>query len=199
MSKPYLSICIPIHDMANADFFLGRLQNSIEMQSFTDFEVIITKNGKMAENTNSALQLARGELIKVIFMDDYLAHEDSLWEIVENFSPEDHWLVSGCLHDNGKVIGNAHIPSMDGIKYNQNTIGSPSVMTIKNEGKLFFDEMMSWMLDVDYYKRMEELYGPPIILEDLNVVIGIHPNQMTNILTPEEKLREEIYIQQKHG
>lgn len=200
MSKsPYISIVCPISDMKNGDYFLNRLQNSIEMQSFTDFEIVITKEGKMAENTNAGIQRAKGKLIKILFMDDYLLHEDSLQEIVDNFDENSMWLATGCVHDNGREIASPHTPSFSGIPYNQNTIGSPSVITIRNKNTLFFDETMSWMLDVDYYKRMNELYGPPILLNNINVAIGIHTGQMTNILTDEEKMKEELYIKQKHG
>ena len=194
MKKPYLSIVVPIHQIPNRDFFLGRLQDSLEMQSFRDFEVVITENGRMAENTNSGIRKAKGDLIKVLFMDDYLSHEDSLQTIVNNFALEDHWLVTGCIHDDGKMVGMPHVPTTEGLKDNVNTIGSPSTLTFRNEKPLFFDEKMSWMLDVDYYKRMLALYGEPVILSDLNVIIGIHKNQMSNILTDEEKLAEELYI-----
>lgn len=185
--------------MKNGDYFLSRLQQSIEMQSFTDFEVVITKEGKMAENTNAGIQKAKGKLIKILYMDDYLLHEDSLQEIVDNFPDESMWMATGCVHDNGREVASPHVPSMSGIPFNQNTIGSPSVITIRNKNAILFDETMSWMLDVDYYKRLNALYGPPILLGDMNVAIGIHTGQMTNILTDQEKIQEEIYIQQKHG
>ena len=36
-----LSIAIPIHNMENADFFLGRLMRSLQIQTFRDFEIIL--------------------------------------------------------------------------------------------------------------------------------------------------------------
>ena len=84
-NRPKISVCIPIHWMKNWQFFLGRCLESIEKQTFTDYEIIITKNGNMAKNTNEAIQKATGDIIKILYMDDYLAHPDSLKNIAENF------------------------------------------------------------------------------------------------------------------
>lgn len=198
INRPKISFCIPIHDMQHADFFLGRLMSSLSMQTFRDFEIVITKDGKMAENTNSAIKKAKGEIIKIMYMDDYFANEYSLENIVKNF--QGGWLATGCLHDDMKSEPtNPHYPSYEGIHKNINTIGSPSVIAIENNEPLLFDEGMSWLLDVDYYKRLYVRYGRPTLLETVDVVIGVGSHQMTNILTNEEKLAEENYLNKKYA
>lgn len=192
--NPKISVAIPIHDMDNGDFFLSRLLNSLQKQTFRDFEIVITKKGKMAENTNAAMRACKGEFIKILYMDDYLAHEDALQEILDGFYPEATWLATGCLHDSGGSVGAPHLPSYSGIEFNQNTIGSPSVVTLRNENLVFFDENMSWLLDVDWYKKM----GPPKLLNTMSTVIGIGDHQMTRILTDEEKQQEAFYLNQKN-
>ncbi len=191
--KPHVSICIPIHDMKNKDFFLQRLQDSIEMQSFTDFEVIITKDGKMAENTNSAIRKAQGKLVKILFMDDYFANENSLQDIVDNFPDEINWLITGT---NTNPIPE---PTED-IRTGNNKLGSPSALTFRNrfEKNLMFDENMSWLLDCDYYHRLMNEWGSFGTLPGVNVMIGIGDHQMTHILTNEEKLAEHEYINKKY-
>lgn len=218
-----LSVAIPTHSMEDSSYFFRRCLDSLWNQSFQDFEIVVTDNSEddtiekicdwyrtgiryfknpikgMAQNTNEAIRQSRGELIKILYMDDYLAHDNALEKIIRKFSGQ--WLVSGCSHTvTGQERFNAHIPHYcDEIVTGKNTIGSPSVLTIKNENPLFFDEAMTWLLDCDYYKRMYELYGEPVILKDINVMIGLHDGQMTHIMGDEIKLKEHEYINKKYG
>lgn len=192
---PRISIVIPVYDMPNGDSFLKRCLDSIEKQTFKDYEVVITNDGKMAENTNSGIKKATGELIKILFMDDYLTHENSLQLINDNFAGR--WLVTGCKHD---PVGEDHLPSWnDNMKIGVNTIGSPSVLTIKNEDPFLFDESMTWLLDCDLYQRYYDKYGLPTILNDLNVTIGVGEHQATNRMGDQIKTNEYFLMQQKHG
>lgn len=193
LKRPYISIAIPIHDMKNADFFLARLQDSIEMQSFTDFEVVVTKDGKMAENTNSAIKKSKGKLIKILYMDDYFAHENSLKDIVDNFVDEIDWLITG-------VDTNPEPEPTADIRLGNNKLGSPSALTIRNkfENNLLFDEKMDWLLDCDYYHRLIQRGDVLGILPGVNVKIGVGDHQMTHILTSEQKLAEHKYMAKKY-
>ncbi len=137
-------------------------------------------------------------------MDDFLAHEKSLEKIVDHFDGE--WLVTGCNHISTDSLGvikdhfHNHIPrySQD-IHTGNNTIGSPSVLTIRNDSPLLFDEEMTWLLDVEYYSRLYSRYGLPTILKDINVTIGLHSGQMTNILNDELKQKEHNYLNKKYA
>jgi len=218
-----LSCAIPTHSMKDSGYFFRRLLDSLWNQSFQDFEIVVTDNSDdnvikeicewyrtgikyfrnpikgMAQNTNEAIRRAKGELIKILYMDDYMAHDDALEKIVKHFKGQ--WLVSGCTHIRvgENYTHQIHVPYYsDEISKGQNTIGSPSVLTIKNENPLIFDENMTWTLDIDYYKRMYDLYGEPTILKDINVVIGLHLGQMTNLLTDEYKLSEQNYMLKKY-
>lgn len=172
--------------MQNGAFFLKRAIDSVMSQTYQNYEIVLTKKGSMAENTNEGIKRATGDLIKILYMDDYFAHENALQGIVDAWNG--YWLVTGCEHDDGIARYNPHMP-----KYseNENTIGSPSVLTFKNGLDMYFDERMSWMLDLDFYNRMYKKYGEPTILNDINVTIGIHDGQMTNILTEGEKYKEQ--------
>lgn len=184
-----ISIAIPTHNMKNGNFFLKRLLNSIREQTYQDYEIVVTEKGKMAENTNYAMKQCRGKLIKVMYMDDWFAHKNALKEIVENF--EGDWMITGCNT-------NPHPYWTDDIETGNNHLGSPSVLTVRRKTMILFDETMSWLLDCDLYRRMYDLYGPPKILDTINVNMGIGDHQMTNILTNEEKLQEHKYMQKKY-
>jgi len=191
-----ISIAIPVHDMEDKDYFLKRCLDSIEIQTYKDYEIVITEDGTMAENTNSAIKKSKGDIIKILYMDDFFNHENALKNIVDNFKGQ--WLVTGCTHTHSKDRFNEHYPSMNENIHKINTIGSPSVMTIKNNNPLLFDENMTWLLDCDYYKRMYEKYGEPVLLNDINVVIGVGEHQMTRKLDDTLKNNELMYVKTKH-
>lgn len=198
---PRFSIVIPIHSgMKNGDFFLWRSIQAIMGQSFKNYEIIIIQDGKMAKNTNVGMSKANGELIKILYLDDYLAHPDSLKLIDQNFSPTDQWLVTGCLHqtedsENYEDPHSPHLPSYTkDIHMGNNRLGSPSVVALRNEGHLLFDENLSFLLDCDLYKRYYDMHGAPKILNDLNVVIGIHDGQTSQTMSQAEKYSELQYV-----
>lgn len=209
--------------MPDKAFFLKRCLDSLWEQTFQDFEIVISDNSDdneiekicsfyftgikyvrnpvkgMAPNTNSAMRAATGDLIKILYMDDYLAHELALKEIVNAFKGQ--WLVTGCEHDDGDGKPfRYHMPHYnEEIHYGNNTIGSPSVLTVKNKDVIFFDERMTWLLDCDLYKRYYEAFGSPTVLHDINVVIGLGAHQMTNLMGDEIKTKEHEYIRQKYA
>lgn len=221
-----ISICIPTYEMHGlATEMLTRNFKMLKKQTFKNFEVIISDNSEdnvirnlctdpqykslninyfpnprkgLSPNVNEAMKNASGKLIKILHMDDYLADENSLQDIIDNF--KSNWLVTGCGHDygDGKII-KPHFP-----KYNKkiflgkNTIGSPSVLTITNEGQLMFDEKLTWMNDCDYYQRLYDKYGKPDILNKINVVIGIGEHQTTSRIKDEMRKSEEKYLKEKY-
>jgi len=188
--NPKISICIPIHEMSNGAFFLWRAINSIMEQTFKNYEIIITKEGKMAENTNAGIKKAKGELIKILYLDDYFAKPTALQEIAEAMEGQD-WLITGCDTNLEPYI-------TTDIETGNNKLGSPSCLTMRRESALLFDERMSWLLDCDLYKRLYEKYGTPKTLYGEYIKIGIGNHQMTNILTDEEKLLEFNLIKEKY-
>lgn len=192
--QPKVSVCVPIHDMKDGDRFLWRLVNSLTSQTFTDWELIITKDGKMAENTNSAIKKAHGEYIKILYLDDYFAHPSALQHMVEvmDYKLESDWLITA-------TDTNVTPQWTDDIETGNNKLGSPSALMMRNDIPLLFDEKMSWLLDCDLYKRLYRLRSKPIILEDINICIGQGDHQMTHILTDEEKLKEHTYMNEKYG
>lgn len=188
---PRVSICIPTHGMANKEFFLERALDSVRSQTFQDYEIVITEKGRMAENTNAAIKEATGDLVKILYMDDFLAHPNALQDIVDNFEFTDEWLITA-------ADTNPYPYWTDDIETGNNKLGSPSALTMRRSSAMMFDERMSWLLDVDLYKRLYAEYGPPKILDSVGVCIGIHDGQMTNILTDEEKLSEHKLIKKKY-
>lgn len=188
-----------MHDMKNGENFLKRLHDSLERQTHKDWELIVTREGKMAENTNAAIKKARGEIIKILFMDDFFYSPDALKNIEENIGGG--WCASGCVHTtDGDTFFNPHDASYDEAALRQgiNTIGSPSVIAFRNSNNPpLFDENMSWLLDVDFYLRLYDEFGPPKIIPSHDIAMGIGDHQMTNIMSDKDKEWEANYLQSK--
>lgn len=203
---PKFSIVIPIHAaMKNGDYFLWRLMQSIMVQTFKDYEIVIVQEGSMPVNTNKGMEKATGELIKILYLDDYFAHPDALKVIAEGMKPKDMWFATGCLHQKteGDLYEDPHSPHYpkytEDVHLGNNLIGSPSVITLRNEGHLLFDERLSFLLDCDLYKRYHDQYGAPRLSKDLNVVIGIGDHQTSVTMPDQEKLAELVYVNNKYA
>lgn len=198
---PRISIVVPVHEMDNGAYFFDRLLKSIEQQTFRDFEVVVADNKlKMAPNTNLGIKEAKGEIIKILFMDDYLLSPDALQHIADEF--KGGWLATGCMHDSSiepaqRFLFNPHYARWDReVRFGKNTIGSPSVVAFENKEPLLFDENLSWLLDCELYGRLHDRYGKPTILDELDIAIGVGPHQTTHKLTNEEKWAEHEYLMQ---
>lgn len=156
------------------------------------------KRGSSSANINNAIKKADGKLIKILFQDDFLYNEKSLEEIVNNFNlDKDNWLVTACTHTkDGINFFKPFYPKYNNlIRFGNNTISSPSVLTIKNNATLFFDEKLIWLMDCDYYQRYYNKFGPPRILNIINVVNRIGEHQVSNTLVNiSTKIKEFIHI-----
>jgi hypothetical protein len=158
--------------------------------------------GSSSANINNAINKADGTLIKVLFQDDFLYHEKSLEEIVNAFDmSKDSWLVTACTHSkDGVHFFNPFYPTYnDKIYLGKNTISSPSVLTIKNDHPLLFDEKLLWLMDCDYYERCYRAFGAPHIVNTINVVNRVGDHQVTNTMVHTmRKIKELIYVIRKH-
>jgi glycosyltransferase involved in cell wall biosynthesis len=160
------------------------------------------KRGISSANLNNCIAKAQGEVIKILFQDDFLYDETSLENCVAHYlGNTNSWLVSACAHYKaGTGLYNPFYPKYhDNIQYGENTISSPSVLMFKNEDVEFFDENIFWLMDVDYYKRMYDKFGLPSICNYITVVNREHENQVTNTLATQNIRQQELsYIKEKY-
>ena len=148
----------------------------------------------LSVNINNAIRNATGTLIKIIFLDDFLYHDKALENVVKNFDvKKDNWLVTACNSTKDAVTFYRNFyPTYDDKKILfKNTISSPSVVTIKNEGHIWFDEKLIWWMDTDFYKRCYEKFGMPKILDDIDVTNRMGPHQVTNTTATEDRRESE--------
>lgn len=194
-----ISICIPAFDQYGYGVkHLEHLLKSIKKQSFTDYEICISDNsGTLKElaldyganykynnekygvsaNTNSAISMAKYDIIKPMYMDDWFDN-DCLHEFVTN-----NWKVSGFTNYNENGNKLKHIPKPETQFYStENRIGMPSVISFRKHNSLKFNEELKMVLDIDFYYQLFNLYGLPIVINDHNIGQRLWHKQQSSLL-----------------
>ena len=158
--------------------------------------------GSSSANINHAIKNATGLWIKVLFQDDYLLGTKALEIIHDEISrSEGAWLVGACQHTNDGVnLFDSHFPSFHpDIHLGVNTIGAPSNIAFKNEGSIFFDNNLIWLMDCEFYKRLELKFGAPIVFSHICIVNRVGAHQVTHTLIHDDLVRNELrYVKNKY-
>jgi glycosyltransferase involved in cell wall biosynthesis len=158
--------------------------------------------GNFSSNLNNSIRNASGEIVKLLMQDDYFRETNALESTVRIFAdPSVNWAACGCYSGWNTRDYNTLIPKYDdsSISRGVNTIGSPSVISIRNDKVQFFDEGLSWVVDLDYYKKMHSAFGEPSIIEEYSVFVQRHPNQITNTLEDRIKMMEESELRRRYA
>lgn len=183
-----ISIVIPFYKMKNHEFYLNRCLDSIRSQTYQDYEIIIADYGKASHNVNMGVKDAKGEYIKILCMDDYFTHKDSLKEIAKNIKT---WLINGVSnHKEPYYTGDVH--------KGNNRLGGLSSIACKKDLFMGMDEEMVWLFDCDWHKKMYLKYGNPQILNGDYVTIEEGDTQATNNISDEIKRKEFIIINKRY-
>ena len=226
-----ISICIPTWEQygRGAEFLKNNFEQILK-QTYKDFNVIISdhskdntinslcehyssqieikyfKNenhfGNSPANTNNTIINADGDIIKIIFQDDFLYQDNSLDLIVKEFKNKDcNWLVSGYnhTHDDGKNFSNFMVPYWnDKIATGTNTISSPSVLSFRNDNPCLFDEELTMLMDCEMYYQLYIRYGAPKIISDCLITNRMHQHQISSLYNKD--MRSEIdHVRNKHN
>lgn len=222
-----ISIAIPTYECYGRGWlYVSELLNSIIKQTYTDYEIVISDQStdekiiktvkfysnfmdiKLVDgrhvkrsnspNANNAIKNCGGDIIKIMFMDDFFVSDNALSIIAERMKNKDkNWLINGCVH--ATSIHHLHTPMIphynDQIHLGRNTISSPSVLTIRN--KNYFDENLVLLMDCELYKRLYKTYGNPEIVNDFLICNRSHPDQLQNstnhLLEPEKTYCIQLY------
>lgn len=231
MRDKLVSICVPTYEMNGyGKNYLNHSLSILANQTYKNFEVVISDQSenteieelcktwnnkinikhvyyregprKSSSNINNAVKYSSGEIIRILFQDDFLCDNLSLeTELVHFLGNHNHWLVTSCYHtkDGVNLINPFHPKYNDEIQYGNNTISSPSVIMIRKDSFLGFDENLFWLMDVEFYKRTYDNFGLPSICNYITVVNREHPNQVSNTLVNEDVKRVEYnYVLDKY-
>ena len=216
-----ISIAIPTWECyGKGGEFLDDLLRTIEIQTFKNFEVCISDHskddkvlnkvkefqnkfdivysrneenrGNGPSNTNKSIEMCSGDIIKVMFQDDFFYDDESLEKIHNEFENSDKmWLVNGCNHtqDDGHSFYWEMYPTWNNkLLEGVNTISSPSVLSFRKEVENRFDETLVYFMDCEFYYGMNDNYGQPIFLNDILISNRVGDHQISSQVN---KRREE--------
>ena len=232
-----MSIAVPTcESKGRGNEFLDDLFRTLEIQTFKDFEVVVSdhskddnlvdvidefqhklnilyvknKNdrGNGPANTNNAINHCSGDIIKVMFQDDFFYDDEALQKIYDSFDDNHHWLVCGSNHtqdDGHSFYWDLYPRWNDKLIEGVNTISSPSVMAVKKKvfDQIKFDEKLVMMMDCEIYCHIKNLFGDPIYLHDILVSNRVHSEQISLQYSSSSdyssKLSKEVdYCKSKH-
>jgi glycosyltransferase involved in cell wall biosynthesis len=169
------------------------------------FEINYIKNennrGQISANTNCALENADGDILKVMFQDDFILITRTLVdELDKAFVDGVDWAVTGFAHtiNDGQTHYNPKIPQYnDRLLEGVNTLSSPSILALRNGIDEYFDEKLTMLMDCDMYYRLYKYHGDPAVLTDYHISNREHKNQTQRAY--EHLLPTEIdYLKEKH-
>jgi glycosyltransferase involved in cell wall biosynthesis len=238
----HISIAIPTYEMKGiGDQYLSELFDTIKEQDYKNFEVCVSdhsqdnkilqvceeyanyfeiqyyKNeetrGNGPANTNSAVEMCRGKITKLIFQDDLFINKSALSKIKSAFDETSYnWCFNGFAHT---INGTEHFRPMiskwtDMMLEGRNLLGSPSCVSFLTEKFERFDENLQLLMDTDFYHRMRYNHGAPYIIEDYLTSNREHPNRISSSNVSYDKViehpegswmvneKELNYITEKH-
>ncbi|NML21822.1 glycosyltransferase [Pseudoflavitalea sp. G-6-1-2] len=148
------------------------------------------------ENWNNAIRKAKGKWIKLMHDDDAFATPDSLGALYALTSGGADFVFSGYnVVEETSIRSSHHIAPSWVEKLNQdprlllsnNVIGHPSVTMHLNNGRLWYDKRMKWMVDIDFYVRCMQQGSFNYSTEPL-INIGHHEAQITRSVFLDKKV-----------
>ena len=233
--NPFISISIPAYkNMA----FLDVLLMSIESQVYKDFEVIITDDSPDNEveqlcegykskfrltyyrnkpvlgspaNWNKAIELAKGEWVKIMHDDDWFTDKYSLAKFADaaKLNPTASFIFSGFSNYEQGKLKNVFIPT-HAIQHKlrrsplhlfaKNYIGHPSTTLIKNDLEEWYDEKIKWVVDFEFYIRVLKTHSfYSIELPLINIGLGNEQITKTAFRNIAIEIPENMYLLNKLG
>ena len=228
-----ISVVVPCYEMnGKGDLFLHRLFESVFMQTEKKVEIVVSdhsvtnivenkclewskkmnvkyvKNeygrGSSSINANTAIKNSNGDIIVLLFQDDFLFNKNYLKKIITDFSSSDYnWGASACNHtdENESNYFHNHLATYDGFHVSGiNTIGAPSVIFFKKNCNELFDENLIWLMDCEFYYRLFNNYGSPFIFNEIMVTVRLWDSNVTNTLATKDIRKKEVkYVINKHN
>ena len=151
-------------------------------------------------NVNNAMRHASGAIHKVLFQDDFLATQDALQQINDGFAESGaQWLLCGSgVSRDGQSVERPMVPRLTPqIRFGRNTVSSPSVLALRADTGLFFDEELIWLMDVEFYDRCHQDLDAPHILPETLVANRLHEGQVSAGVTKSLRRNELRHVWRK--
>jgi len=232
----FISICIPAYKNVS---FLKRLLDSIQIQTYRHFEVVVTddspdnevfelcsshslkdslryfrneRNMGTPENWNESLRRANGEWIKLMHDDDWFAIPEAMMIFANAirqhpgatffFSAYTNVYLEGNSSEEVRISGKwqKYLEKDPKSLLSSNRIGPPSVTIHKLSSLVFYDPMLKWLVDIDFYIRFLE-NSRAVFIPEFLVKVGLGNDQVTQQVfrNPAVEIPENLYVLNKIG
>lgn len=221
-----ISIVIPTYEMNGfgADFLRYNISRILQ-QDYHSYEIIVSDNSENLDiynalryfadsriryykcdkkgssaNTNNGMKQAAGELIKIIFQDDYLYSQNCLSELLKAYkSTGKEWYAFTRVQVKNNKPSGRIIPYWNkDIPKGVNTISAPTAIAIKNGLDIWFDENLNWYMDTDFYTQLYNKYGEPFIIKNAVIASREWGGQVSETITKEVADKELTYLKEKY-
>jgi glycosyltransferase involved in cell wall biosynthesis len=221
------SIAVPAYEMkGQGSAFLRTLLSSVHAQDFKEIEVVVSDDStddeierlckeaseflnlrylrhkgqkRSSSNVNNAILNSTGDVVKVLFQDDFLFDKRSMTWVMESHETGSKWSLSSCVHTyDGSRFFRHHVPSFHPKGYlGENLAGSPSGLSFTRECDELFDENLVWLMDCELYHRLYLKCGNPHIIPHPAVANRLWEGQVTNQVDEAVKTHELSYVWRK--
>ena len=229
------SICVPVYTMKGGlcERFLIEYLSHLLFQTYRDFEVIVSdqsndvelknicdifskvldikyvvntsKIKNAASNVNNAVRHASGEIVKLLYVDDFFVDEKALEKIKNAFDANENlnWLISGFTHSDQQRTKyfRTRIPRYDQKFVNgDNSTGNPSNYSVRRKYAIEMDENLLWVVDGEYFYRTFYYHGDPIMIKD--VLVCFREHESSAFKSPELsslEAEERLYCTEKYS
>lgn len=235
MSRVKVSVIIPTYEYnGKGVYYLSHLLRTISQQTLKDVEVIIPDHslddeiekfcddnifdlninhkrndegrGNASINKNIGMNMATGQIVKMMYMDDFFVSNHALEKTYNLLINSDKmWLVCGTNHtrDNGKTFDTVLYPRWNDNmlkKRGNNTMSGVSVISYKNENiNVRWDPKTCMLMDIDFYYQLRKEYGECLYLNEIHVCQRVNSDALSSIVSDEEVKKEFEYCRKKHG
>lgn len=208
--------------------YLAQSLDRIAAQDLTDFEVVVSDQSdspgvadtcaayaerfalrrvefaqgprQSSANANNAMRHATGGIVKILFQDDLLHGDQALRLTAQAFDAGADWMICGsATTPDGQAVDKPMVPRLHPqIRFGKNTVSSPSVLAMRRDRALAFDENLIWLMDVEMYHRLAKTRGSPAIVPQTLILNRLHPGQVSASVAPDLRRRELTYVREKH-
>jgi glycosyltransferase involved in cell wall biosynthesis len=142
-----------------------------------------------ANNTNFAVSLASGDLIHILYQDDFIVNKELYKEVSKKFNEKiDIWLIA-----QGQVEKRVLQSKFDAAtKFGFNELGGPSALFVARKNYISFNPDYRMIFDVINYHEYFLKMGEPIIVKKQggNIQFGLHEFQLSKKVKSKEVYSE---------
>jgi glycosyltransferase involved in cell wall biosynthesis len=163
----------------------------------------LTSRGIAAHNLNTAIHIAQGQYVKILFQDDILVEDNylaTIFSVIANQKPQ--CILTKATHTkDGEHFFNPIIPKDNPyLLFGNNTVSSPSVLTVSKIvlELIPFDEHLKLLFDCDFYYQLFQACKSIEVILGISIANGVWDGQTQFSISHKEFTGEVRYLNWKY-